>query len=368
LHFYEKELNSLKRVGRLRSRVVHPKTLIDMASNDYLGLAYNQTLLEKAYKRLSNYNSHSPKASMLVNGYHPLHKEFEEYISKRTGFEDTIVVGSGFLANISLIDALVRKGDLLVLDEEFHASGIMASKLVKNIIFFKHNDPNDLENILNKKTYKRVIVGVEGVYSMSGNILNRDIINICDKHQAIMIIDEAHSSGVLGDKFLGIYDHYNITPKSNHIKMATLGKAIGSYGAYISASSHIIEYLLNRGKPIIYSTAPSLFDITLAHESYLYIEEHKKILKQKRDTHIKSVKDILNKEINSLIMTLDIADNKKVIKLQKDIKEIGFLVGAIREPTVKSAILRVILRTSIDEKRVKELLFYLKEQLFLSSF
>ena len=351
---YSKELNTLKRVGRLRSRVVQEENLIDMASNDYLGLSSNKELLTKAYKRVLNYNSHSPKASMLVNGYHPLHKEFEEYISKRTGFEESLVVGSGFLANLSLIEALTRKGDLLILDEEFHASGILASKLVKNIVFFKHNDSKDLEKVLKNSTYKRVIVAVEGVYSMEGDILNPDIFDICDKYQAILIVDEAHSSGVLGDNLLGIYDHYKITPKKNHIKMATLGKAIGSYGAYISASSHIIEYLLNRAKPIIYSTAPSVFDIALAYESYLYIEQNRDYFKTKRDELIEYANKLFNKELNSLILKIDIGDNKRVLEIQEQLKKNhSIMIGAIREPTVKSAILRVILRVGVEKKYIK---------------
>jgi len=363
LLFYEKELKALKKVGRYRKRELFDESLFDLASNDYLGLSNKKEILQKAYKRVSNYKEFSPKASMLVNGYHPIHHEFERYISKRTGFEDTIIVGSGFLANISLIEALVRKSDTLILDEEFHASGILASKLVKNIKFFKHNDTNSLKKELSLVKKGRKIVAVEGVYSMEGDLLNRDIFDICDQNEALLIVDEAHSSGVLGKNLLGVYDHYDITPKQNHIKMATLGKAAASYGSYISASSHIIEYLLNRAKPIIYSTAPSVFDTALAYESYLHIEKNRDFYTNKRDKLISLAKNIFDTELNSLILKIDIADNIKVLKLQEFAKTRGFLIGAIREPTVKSAIVRIILRLEGDIQKIEKFLLEFKEEL-----
>ena len=361
--FYEKELKALKKVNRLREIKLFSDDLTDLASNDYLGLSHNKELLQKAYEKVNSYELHSPKASLLVNGYHDIHKEFEEYISKRTGFEKTTVVGSGFLANISLIEALVRKNDTLVLDEEFHASGILSSKLVKHTLFFKHNDSDDLKKVLNSIKSGRKIVAVEGVYSMEGDVLNKEIFDICDETGSIMIVDEAHSSGVLGENLLGVFDYFDIKPKPNHIKMATLGKAIGSYGAYISASSHIISYLTNRAKPIIYSTASSVFDIALAHEGYRYIEKNRKTLSAKRDKLIDLANSVFGTDLKSLILKIEIADNKKVLELQNFAKEQGFLIGAIREPTVKKAILRVILRVGEDESIVGEFLSNLSDKL-----
>jgi len=126
---YQKELNALKKAGRFRQRRVWDKELIDFASNDYLGLANNKVQLAKALELLNQYDNHAPKASMLVNGYHEIHERFEETLSKLNGFEEGIVVGSGFLANVSLIEALVRKKDTLFIDEEYHAS--MSETLAK---------------------------------------------------------------------------------------------------------------------------------------------------------------------------------------------------------------------------------------------
>ena len=140
---YEKELEIIKKSNRFRKRVVFKKDLFDLASNDYLGLAQNRKLFKKAFKRVYKNHYFSPKASMLVNGYSKIHKKFENLLCKANGFEKGVIVGSGFLANISMIESLVRKGDTLFIDEDYHASGILASKLLpKNqvVTFFHERD------------------------------------------------------------------------------------------------------------------------------------------------------------------------------------------------------------------------------------
>ena len=281
---YEKELEIIKKSNRFRKRVVFKKDLFDLASNDYLGLAQNRKLFKKAFKRVYKNHYFSPKASMLVNGYSKIHKKFEKLLCKANGFEKGVIVGSGFLANISMIESLVRKGDTIFIDEDYHASGILASKLLpKNqVVTFFHNDEKDLEDKLKDCTSKgRKIIAIEGVYSMSGNIAKKEIFDLSKKYNTLLIVDEAHSSGVIGENLLGIFDYYNIKIENNHIKMGTLGKAYGSYGAYILSSKSIIEFLQNRAKPIIYSTAPSLFDTALGYESLKYILRNKGKLKQK---------------------------------------------------------------------------------------
>ncbi|HHD83811.1 MAG TPA: aminotransferase class I/II-fold pyridoxal phosphate-dependent enzyme, partial [Campylobacteraceae bacterium] len=262
---YEQELEALQRANRFRKREIFDETLIDLASNDYLGFAEDKRLFEAAVEEVANYRYHAPRASQLVNGYHPLHAAFEERLCALNGFESGIVVGSGFLANLSLIEALPRKRDLLILDEHYHASGVLASGLVDaKVRFFRHNDPEALDAILREERYRRAIVAVEGIYSMEGDLLHRDIFDVADRYGALLIVDEAHSSGVVGEKLLGVFEHYGIAPGPTHIKMGTLGKAMGSYGAYILATEEIITFLQNRAKAIIYATAPSLFDTALA--------------------------------------------------------------------------------------------------------
>lgn len=134
--------------------------------------------------------------------------------------------------------------------------------------------------------------------------------------------------------------------------MGTLGKAYGSYGAYILASKEIIEFLTNRAKPIIYSTAPSLFDTALALESLNFIINNKKELKTKIEKNLYIIQERLGIDSKSLIIPIDIGDNKKVKEIQEILKNKGYLVGAIRQPTVKSAIIRLIAKIDIDENEL----------------
>ena len=354
---YEKELETIKKSHRFRNRVVYDKNLLDLASNDYLGLAQNKKLFEKAYKRVLKNHYFSPKASMLVNGYSEIHEKFENLLCKTNGFEKGVIVGSGFLANISMIEALVRKGDTLFIDEDYHASGILASKLLeeKQVITFSHNNEKDLEEkILACSSKGRKIIAIEGVYSMSGNLAKKEIFEIAKNFNTLLIVDEAHSSGVIGDNLLGIFDYYNIKIEKNHIKMGTLGKAYGSYGAYILASKDIIEFLQNRAKPIIYSTAPSLFDTALGYESLKYIINNKKALRQKSKQTLSIIQSYLAIDSKSLIIPILVNDNEKVLKIQDVLKHNGFLVGAIRQPTVKKAIIRLIAKIDIKGDELKK--------------
>ncbi|MGM0518599.1 MAG: aminotransferase class I/II-fold pyridoxal phosphate-dependent enzyme [Campylobacterota bacterium] len=353
---YNKELQAIQKSNRFRTREIFDENLIDLASNDYLGLANNKILLEKSFNTLLDEKTHAPKASMLVNGYSKIHKKFENRLCQLNNFENGIVVGSGFLANISLIETLCRKGDMLFIDEQYHASGVLASKLLnkKQVVIFKHNDSVDLEEKLKlHKNAKRKIIAIEGVYSMSGAVASKELFNLANSYECLLVVDEAHSSGVLGDNLLGVFDYYNIKPCKNHIKMGTLGKAYGSYGAYILASKEIISFLENKALPIIYSTAPSVFDIALGLHSLEYIINNKEKLKDRITQNLQIVKDSLNIDSKSLIIPINIGDNKKVKQIQTRLKQKGFLVGAIRQPTVKSAIIRLIAKIDVSKEELK---------------
>jgi len=360
---YQKEIKALKKANRYRQRKVFDNSLVDMASNDYLGLSSRKKSLKKAYKLLKRYDSFAPKASMLVNGYHPIHKEFEEILAKSNGFESGIVVGSGFLANLALIEALVRKNDVLFMDEEYHASGVMASKLLGDrVIFFRHNDTKHLNQLLEKHSYYRAIIAIEGVYSMSGDVCKKEIFDIANEYEALLIVDEAHSAGVLGENLFGVYEYYQIPIASNHIKMGTLGKAYGSYGAYILASNHIVEFLQNRAKPIIYSTAPSVFDTALALVNFKYIQKHTDKLKLKKAKLQTIIKNRLSYEIESLILPIEMQSSNQALELQQQLLDRGVIVGAIRPPTVDKPILRVIPNLSIKVKDLDMVLRYITQR------
>lgn len=347
--YYANEIAALKRSGRYRERRLYDRDLIDLASNDYLGLAEDPLLMEQAYKELRKAPAYAAKASMLVNGYHQAHADFEQALCEANGFEAGVLLGSGFNANIALVEALVRKGDELFMDEKYHASGVLATRLVDGkTTYFSHNDPDDLLKKIDASSARRQIIAVEGIYSMDGDILDPEIIAIADQYEALLIIDEAHSSGVVGEQLMGVYDHYDITNRQNHIKMGTLGKAYGSFGAYILASGHIIDYLINRAKPIIYATAPSLFDTLLGHQALSHIQKNTDTIKAAIKQRKEIVLDTLGLEVAGLIVPIIIDDNHKVIQVRDRILEEGVLVGAIRQPTVPKAIIRLIARIGVD--------------------
>jgi 8-amino-7-oxononanoate synthase len=354
---YQNELKALKKAERFRQRQIFDENLIDFASNDYLGFSNDKKQFKKAFDWLKDFDTHAPKASMLVNGYHEIHQGLERTLCSLNGFEEGIIVGSGFLANMALIESLVRKKDMLFIDEDYHASGMMATGLLGDrVVKFKHNDANDLEEKLKQHSNGRRIIAVEGVYSMSGVVCSREIFEVADRHEALLIVDEAHSAGVLGKKLLGVFEYHNIEPKENHIKMGTLGKAYGSYGAYILASGQIISFLENRAKPIIYSTAPSIFDTALALVNISKVANNPQSFSDKIKERQAVVKGVTGIEMQSLILPIPIEDNAMTQRLQQALILKGYLVGAIRQPTVDKPILRVIPRLGSSKKALKKLL------------
>jgi 8-amino-7-oxononanoate synthase len=365
MSFYTKELSAIRKKGLLRERKIYSEELIDLASNDYLGISHINEPFEYTVSQLRAYHQFSPKASMLVNGYHQVHRDFEEYLARVHMFQRAITVGSGFLANLGLIESLIRGGDELFMDSEYHASGVVATRILKKrqVHIFQHNSMKKLRELLQNSKAKRKIIAVEGIYSMSGDIVPKDVFDIADEFNAILIVDEAHSFGVLGDSLMGVFDYYNIQPQPNHIKMGTLGKAVGSYGAYILASDEIISFLENRAKPIIYSTAPSLFDTLLAHFSIEYIFES--ILHFGKD--IAERRELFNRRLGldkkGLIFPIQMGSSEEVIRARDRILRNGFLVGAIRPPTVERPMLRVIARRDISLIDFKRFLEFIPESI-----
>jgi 8-amino-7-oxononanoate synthase len=361
---YSRELEALRKAGRFRERKLYPDNLVDFASNDYLGLGVKSGRLDKAFRLLSVFPSHAPKASMLVNGYHPLHYRFEKMLAEANGFEAGIMLGSGFLANLALFEALVRRKDHLFVDAGYHASGMMATRMIGGrFSLFGHNDPAELDYMLADSKAERKIVAVEGVYSMSGDPVKCGIFEICRKHGALLVVDEAHSSGVMGKRLIGIFEYCGIAPGALDIKMGTLGKAYGSYGAYILASRNVISYLENRAKPVIYSTAPSVIDTALAMVNFEYILRNAAKLRRKLEARRQIVGKIMGEDIRSQILSVPVENDVRAVELQHELAGRGWLVGAIRRPTVPKPVLRIIPGLGSSKKELKAMLMYLKEAL-----
>ncbi|WP_457560172.1 aminotransferase class I/II-fold pyridoxal phosphate-dependent enzyme [Caminibacter sp.] len=352
---YDKELWLLKKRERFRERKIY-ENITDLASNDYLGLAENVEIFEKAYIETKKLGLHGSKASLLVNGYTKAHKTLENELKKLNGFEDAIVLGSGFLANMALFE-LGRRGDLFLVDSEYHASGIVGSRLTQaNVRFFEHNSLQDLkEKSRDYKNFNRVFVVVEGIYSMRGDEVNPEILDYAES-LGYLIIDEAHSVGVVGDNLMGVTDKYNLNPNKT-IKMGTLGKALGSYGAYILAKKEITDFLINKAKSIIYTTALSPVDCYNAYFALKYIQKNISLLKNE----IKKRKLIFNSD--SLIKIIPAKSNKTLLeKQQKLIEDAKVLIGAIRPPTVSAPIFRVILRINVKEDIISKTIKFLEEK------
>lgn len=363
--FYTKELEALRNAQKLRVREIFPSFYKDFASNDYLGLSYNKKLLKKAYKLIKKQSLHSPRASMVVNGYSKIHQKLESLLCSINHFQSCMLLGSGFLANIALFESLVRKQDILFIDEEYHSSGILATKLLDNVVFFAHNDWLDLESkmqdSLKNAKYNRILIAIEGIYSMSGDVAKREFVDIALKYNAILIVDEAHSSGTLGRNLLGYFDFYNIKITPNFIKMGTLSKAYGSYGAYILSSKHIHAYLQTRAKPLIYSTALSSFDTALALVNIKHIQKHKDSINKKIYAFKKIIALKMQIKLDSQIFSIQFQNQKQMIEKATFLKQHNILVGSIRKPSVRVPTLRIILSLKHKKKDISKLCSLLKK-------
>ncbi len=356
---FQKSLDALAKKGRLRNKRLLPKNAVDFASNDYLGFKKDAKSFDKAVDAVKKDGAFAPSASQLVYGYQNSHKKLENTLKKLHGFEDAVIVGSGFLANTALVSTLAGHGDLILMDEEYHASGIAALAQSKaRYELFSHNDADDLERRLKNSGAKRVFVFVESVYSMIGDILPLGIVELADRYGAYLVIDEAHGYGVIGERLGGLYDYYGISPKQNHIKMGTLSKAIGSYGAYILAEKEVISFLVNRAKPIIYSTALSPFDAALANERVKKITKNHKNLRKKLNERLSMCEEAFGKKFPTPIIMIEAGDAKRI---HEKLLNNGILTGFIRPPTVKVASIRLIARLGEDKKKFAKALGIIKE-------
>ncbi|WP_104747661.1 aminotransferase class I/II-fold pyridoxal phosphate-dependent enzyme [Helicobacter cetorum] len=343
---FSNELCALHRFKRYRKRELFDFSLKDYASNDYLGLSTRSDLLKNAFEKLQAFSTHSSKASMLVNGYHPLHAELESKLASLFGFEDALLIGSGFLGNLALIDTLLVKNALLFIDEHYHASGIFSTKnKSKQVIFFKHNDTKDLKNKLsNAPQNKLKFIAIEGVYSMDTSIAPYALYEVVlQTPNAFLILDEAHSFGTIGENLLGFLEYHHITERKNIIKLSTFSKALASYGACILAPNEVIEFLINRAKSVIYTTALSLLDTALSLAHLEYFITHQQELRANLNQHQQIIFETLGISTHTGFFTLAFKNNDELLKTHAYLKEQGFLVGAIRPPTVSKPILRISL-------------------------
>ena len=232
------------------------REVIHLAGNNYLGLADHPALAEAAAGAASEWGS-SAAASPLISGYMEPHEALSRRLAHFKDKEAAILFGSGFLANLGLISSLAGEGDAVFSDRLNHASITDGCRLSRaKVHVFEHNDMNNLEDKLKRATgVRRRLIVVDGVFSMDGDLAPLgDLADLAEDHGAILLVDEAHATGVIGPEGKGAAAHFGVQAGVG-VSMGTLGKALASYGAFACSEPSVIDYLVNRARTFIYSTA-----------------------------------------------------------------------------------------------------------------
>ena len=255
--------------------VVDGKRVLNFCSNNYLGLA-NHPRLRAAAKRAIDQYGIGPAAVRTIAGTMSLHRELERRLAAFKGAEDAITFQSGFNANLGTIPALVGRGDVIFSDELNHASIIDGCRLSRaQIIRYNHIDVDDLRAKLaeHRHQYRRALVVTDGVFSMDGDIAPLDAIyEVVKDYDAILMVDDAHGEGVLGRGGRGIVDHFGLHGKVD-IEVGTLSKAFGVVGGVVAGNATIVEWLRQRGRPFLFSSAMTVPDVAAAIEAVNILEE-----------------------------------------------------------------------------------------------
>ncbi|OHB98282.1 MAG: 8-amino-7-oxononanoate synthase, partial [Planctomycetes bacterium RIFCSPLOWO2_12_38_17] len=273
LDFITEELEKLKETGlfiNIRTIegpqgawiTVDGKKVLNLCSNNYLGFANEQQLKSSAQKAIETYGV-GPAAVRTIAGTTTLHKELERKLALFKGVESTITFQSGFCANLAVIPAIVGEGDVVFSDELNHASIIDGGRLSKaKIVRYGHCNPKDLEaKISEEKNARRRLIITDGVFSMEGDIAPLpEIVKIADEFGAITMVDDAHGEGVLGRGGRGIVDHFNQHGRVD-IEVGTMSKAFGVVGGYIAGSKKLTDYLAQKGRPFLFSSAVTAADV-----------------------------------------------------------------------------------------------------------
>ncbi len=335
------------------------KKYISFNSNDYLGLAHNPKLKKAAIDAIKKYGLGST-ASRYVVGNNILYKKLEKKIAQFKSCEDSMVFSSGYQAAIGVVSALVGESDLVVADKLIHSCLLDAIKVsAAKLIRFRHNNIKHCEEIIssNIKKYQKILIITEDIFSMDGDKAPLDqLTSLAQKYNAMLLLDSAHD---LYTKKTKSFSYKNII----FLEMATFSKALGSFGGYIAGDKIMIDYLRNFARSAIYTTAlPS--SILAASLASLQIVSKKNLGQKALDNATYFCDLLVLPKPQSAIVVIVIGDNKKVLDIAKNIKKNGFLISAIRPPTVdpKGARLRITfsaIHKKSDIKKLAELIkFY----------
>ncbi len=330
------------------------RRVLNFCSNNYLGLADDERVVAGAIGALRRYGAGSG-AARLISGNFEIFEELESELARFKGTEAALLFNSGYHANIGVIPALAGEGDVIFSDELNHASLIDGCRLSRaDKVVYRHNDVNNLEDLLRKSPLPRGERAVrkwiisEAVFSMEGDVCPlEDLIALAEKHDAIIYLDEAHAVGVLGAKGNGLLE----APHPRVISMGTLGKALGSYGAFVAGSQELRDYLINKARSFIFSTAmpPSAAGAALAAlkivrnepERLAQLRKNIKLLGSggARSCFWRPLAGRQNRfeapgPDPSAIFSILIGDAKKTMALSKKLFDEGIYLQGIRPPTV----------------------------------
>src|SRR3989338_3790429 len=359
---FQQELDELEESGlrrRLRDVtsangpriVIGGKELVNLCSNNYLGLA-NHPALKKAAQGAAEKYGTGAGASRFVSGNNILYKELEEKLARFKKTDAALVYGSGYLANLGIISALVNKDDVVFSDKLNHASiidGIILSRA--ECKRYPHKDTRALKELLKGAgKYKRRLIITDALFSMDGDLAPiPDLAKIAKEYDCMLMIDEAHSSGVFGKNGRGALEHFGLEGKVD-IVMGTLSKALGGYGGFVCAKNEIIDYLINKSRVLVYSTALPASVLASATKALELIEMAPSL----RDDLWRNV-SFLKKGLTDIgfdaagsesqIIQIIIGDNRKTVEASKKLFEEGVFVQAIRPPSVPEGTAR--LRVSV---------------------
>jgi len=323
------------------------QTLLNFSSNDYLGLTNHPALKEAAIKGIEKFGAGAGASRLVCGSLAPFH-DLEEALADFKKTEAALTFSTGYAAALGTITALVGKEDIIILDKLVHASIVDAAKLSgAKLRIFAHNDLEDLEDKLRWATSgshpsspvtRHILIITESIFSMDGDGAPlKEIVVLKEKYGAWLMVDEAHATGIIGTKGRGLADELGVSSRIE-IQMGTLGKALGASGGFICGSRPLIDYLINRARSFIFSTAPVPAAAAAAAAG---IEVAQSAEGETRRTQLRQLVSKLNSEIGNrhpampgAIIPLLLGDENKALAAASRLRENDFFVPAIRYPTV----------------------------------
>ena len=364
----QKKLHTWEEKGLLRTLKNQNHSLIDFTSNDYLGLARSPELFKqietKVHELVNKLNGAT--GSRLLSGNSLFMEETEHKLSGIFKSESTLLFNSGYTANLAVLSSLPQRNDTIIYDELVHACMKDGARLsMSKRLSFKHNDLNDLESKI-KKASGRIFIAVESIYSMDGDQCPlKDLVALSERYDATVILDEAHSTGVLGQQGSGLAVSLGLSDKIG-VRIYTFGKAMGIHGACVAGSKLLQHYLINCARPFIYTTAlppHSLVAINCAFDYLIKNIQLQFTLKQKIDVYKSGASDLKNQTITeSSIQTVIVPGNTNAKRAAAKLQQEGFDIRAILSPTVPVGLerLRICLHTFNEDEQIIRLTKELK--------